>query len=1203
MKTLIKQTLANRFNLDNFTPFIKNFFNEIEIDPQEINVAKGLEEYIKKFLFLGEFSDVEKKNIDVLAVELSGDTKVERARSFQRNLIAKYLKDNFKDAGLVAFYSKDNPDWRLSFVKMDYKLTDKGAKVEVGTPPKRYSFLIGETEPSHTAQKQLLPILEDHKNNPLISEIEEAFSVEKVTKEFYEKYRGLFENLSKDLKKNRSFQIIASKENIDIENFAKKLLGQIVFLYFLQKKGWLGVPLDKTWGQGDKFFLRTLFEKAKKEKKNFYDSYLEPFFYDTLNNPRRDEVDPAYSRYFDCKIPFLNGGLFDPDYDWKNTIVYLENDIFEDIIGTFNLYNFTVKEDEPLEKEVAVDPEMLGKVFENLLPENLRKGQGTYYTPREIVHYMCQESLINYLATETKVEIEKIRKLVTFKDNIITKEDYFESINNSDAKHKIAEKILTLWENEIELLDKALANIKVCDPACGSGAFLVGMLNEIVGARRILGRGSEYRLKKETIQNSIYGVDIDPGAVEIAKLRLWLSLVVDYELKDIEPLPNLDYKIMCGNSLLEELIIGDESIKLFDERLLNLPKSNKQKNGLFDEEDFKGRSGAAKNEYLQNLLKTKQRELLELHSKNQLTQEKKQKLEQEIDALNKELNPKSKKIKGVDIHPTLFGEKAERFFNTLKELHKQYFTEYDPQKKRDKRKQIEDIETEFIKSSIKEKVDEIDNRIRNLNMQLPEDRKKQAELMKKKLEYLAIPEQIHNSKSRPYFLWKLNFFEVFQEKDGFDIVVANPPYVRQEEIDYKSSLQNEYEIFNSISDLYTYFYEKGFKLLKNFGVLTFITSNKFMRARYGVTLRGYLKSNTTIKGIINFGDIHVFDAITNTLIFIAIKERPENNTLNYSDEIKEPNKIRFSQNELQDREWTIDRPEVICLKNKIENKGTLLKDWNIKMFRGLLTGYNEAYIIDTPTKERLCRQNNKNVDLIKPIIRGRNIREYFHNWNGEWVLFIPWHFPLQNDSSITKASKEAEKIFAQTYPSIFQHFSQFKEKLVKRNQAETGIRYEWYAMQRYAADYLDHFKKEKIIWIELTDKNRFSYSEKEEYILAGAFMMTGESLKFLLAFLNSKLCLFYFSLICNSSGMATTQWKKFALEKLPIMKLSEKDQTPFIALVDKIITITKSADYLTNTEKQAKVKEYERQIDQMVYDLYGLRKEEIAIVEQFGAKG
>ncbi|MBU4304825.1 MAG: hypothetical protein KJ893_04275 [Candidatus Omnitrophica bacterium] len=221
MKNLIKQTLERDFDLSQYADFVKNLFNDIQIQSQEIRVPDSSREFIKKIIFLSEFCGTEQKTIDIYAVELAGGTKVERARSFQRNLISKLLKDNTKDAGLAAFYSRDNPDdWRLSFIKLDYKLTDKGVKVEVGTPPKRYSFLVGKTEPSHTAQTQFLPILENHKKNPLLSDLEKAFSVEKVTKEFYERYRKLFEDLSRDLKKNRAFQIIAGKEVIDIDNFA-----------------------------------------------------------------------------------------------------------------------------------------------------------------------------------------------------------------------------------------------------------------------------------------------------------------------------------------------------------------------------------------------------------------------------------------------------------------------------------------------------------------------------------------------------------------------------------------------------------------------------------------------------------------------------------------------------------------------------------------------------------------------------------------------------------------------------------------------------------------------------------------------------------------------------------------------------------------------------------------------------------------------
>jgi len=1133
MKDLLKCTFAGRFNTDNFILFTKNLFNEIDIEPREISVPSGFGEHIKKFTYLGEYSDFQKRNIDVLVVELIGDTKVERARSFQRNLVAKFLKDNTKDAGLVAFYSSDNPDWRLSFVKMDYRITDKGVKVEVGTPPKRYSFLVGETEPSHTAQKQLFPILNDRKNNPLISEFEEAFSVEKVTREFYEKYRALFEKLAKNLNKNKSFQIIASKENIDIDNFAKKLLGQIVFLYFLQKKGWLGVPGDKIWGQGDKLFLRTLFDKAKREKKNFYNDYLEHLFYDTLNNPRRDEVDPAYSRYFDSKIPFLNGGLFEPDYDWANTIVYLENDIFENIIGAFDLYNFTVKEDEPLEKEVAVDPEMLGKVFENLLPENLRKGRGAYYTPREIVHYMCQESLINYLTTETKVGVDKIRNLVV-------------------TKH---------FEGAGELIDRALQTIKVCDPACGSGAFLVGMLHEIVSARRLLNHEKdEYHLKKETIQNCIYGVDIDPGAVEIAKLRLWLSLVVDYELKDIEPLPNLDYKIMCGNSLLEELIIGDESIKLFDERLLNLKelKGNPQQD--------------VRQEGLKKQLQEKQKELRELYDANKLSMAKKKELDFQILAINKKLNPKARKTKSEVYHPVFFADQADEYFKRLRELHKQFFIEYDPVKKKERRKQIEEIELEFIKSSIKEKVDEFGSKIKNLNMQDPGDRKKQVVLMKNKLEYSVIPEQICNSRTKPYFLWKLNFFEVFQEKGGFDVVIANPPYVSMKKFPkdnnssrYKRYLLEHFKTFISKSDLYCCFFERSLgsvsvqPVMKANGVLTFICSSTFFCEPSFQALRNLILDNRVLFLTVPKSDIFESALVNAAVISIRKNKSDKENKVKLCEIDSYKNILNAG---LLDQH--ILRQLGIFLKDNNSALISIYEKFGLLNFNdefitlddvliinnGIATADNDVWLYEKnkyiSEKDWLKNKEFKGMKNVESFYRGETVRKWYVSQPTAKINYLP---------ELMKAHKSTAR------PKTPEYFE--VKKLVSQLVGEE---------LRVAFDDVGRYFDINVNLIYLKDKNY--------------------DFKFILSFLNSRLFNFMIDMLRSNISLTLT-----LLYKMPIKKVSLVACGLFIKIVDKILAVTKDEDYAENVMKQVKVKEYERQIDQMVYKLYDLTEEEIKIVE------
>jgi REP element-mobilizing transposase RayT len=344
-----------------------------------------------------------------------------------RNFVADHLKTrDEKDAALVAFVSPTEKQWRFSYVKMDYATVKKeSGKIGVEervTPARRFSYLVGEGESSHTAQSRFLSLLQNTQKEPTLADLEEAFSVEAVTKEFFKKYAELFEDIYKALdrlvSKDSAIKREFAEKGVNTVDFSKKLMGQIVFLYFLQKKGWLGVEKDKEWGTGPRDFLRRLANGQYGKYDNFFNDVLEPLFYDTLATDRGHE---AWDKHFKCRIPFLNGGLFEPigDYDWRRTDITLPNKLFtnnefveEGITGTgvldvFDRYNFTVNEAEPLEKEVAIDPEMLGKVFENLIEENRRKGLGSYYTPREIVHYMCQESLINYLDTALNVEVSK----------------------------------------------------------------------------------------------------------------------------------------------------------------------------------------------------------------------------------------------------------------------------------------------------------------------------------------------------------------------------------------------------------------------------------------------------------------------------------------------------------------------------------------------------------------------------------------------------------------------------------------------------------------------------------------------------------------------------------------------------------------------------------------------------------------------------
>jgi hypothetical protein len=577
-RQLVTETFTHAFDKTHFRNFILNVLNRFdESKAQQWNTAyikDAFKSHVHRYERLGTYTSPDKETLDVLVVYLTTESKLERARTSIRNFVADHLKNrDEKDAALVAFVSPSEDTWRFSYVKMEYaSVVKESGKVGIETkltPARRFSYIVGEGESCHTAQARFLNLLGDTRTDPLLASIEDAFSVEAVTKEFFTKYADLFGQINSALESlataNKAIREEFASKGVNTVDFAKKLMGQIVFLYFLQKKGWLGVAKGKDWGTGPHDFLRRMANGGFGEYGNFFNDILEPLFYDTLATDRGHE---AWCDLFKCRIPFLNGGLFEPlgEYNWSKIDVPLPNRLFanadyvdEGVTGTgvldvFDRYNFTVNEAEPLEKEVAIDPEMLGKVFENLIEENRRKGLGAYYTPREIVHYMCQESLVNYLDTA----LNKENQLVTRAD-IETFIHLGEQISHYEAvEAKYVIKMPKSVQQNARLLDEKLADITVCDPAVGSGAFPVGMMTEIVRGRCSLTpyfndvhERTPYHFKRHAIQNCLYGVDIDAGAVEIAKLRLWLSLVVDEEeTKQIKPLPNLDFKIVSGNSLV-----------------------------------------------------------------------------------------------------------------------------------------------------------------------------------------------------------------------------------------------------------------------------------------------------------------------------------------------------------------------------------------------------------------------------------------------------------------------------------------------------------------------------------------------------------------------------------------------------------------------------------------------------------------------------
>lgn len=1179
-RTLIHETFNNAFDKSRYIRFVKELLNEIDESKHGRwagqMIKGGFGDDVKYYERIGTYTAPDGEKIDILVVYLKKESTLERARTKQRNFVAHHLKTRAeKDAGLVAFVSPNTEDWRFSLVKMEYHLeqTQEGkVKVEEDlTPAKRFSFIVGKNENSHTAQKQLLPILEDDKNNPTLKEIEKAFSIEAVTKEFFNKYKDLFlnfkEEFDKILEKDKKITADFSDKGINTADFAKKLLGQIVFLYFLQRKGWLGVNKNMKWGSGPKDFLRTLFDKKYADYKNFFNDILEPLFYEALATDRGDK---AYYSRFDCRIPFLNGGLFEPiqNYDWENTDIIIPNDLFSNdyktkegdigsgILDFFDRYNFTIKEDEPLEKEVAIDPEMLGKVFENLLEIKDRKSKGAYYTPREIVHYMCQESLINYLATEAenKLPREDIETFIHLGDFAVEHDmAKTQGIIKDDGKYKLPQSI----HENAELIDKKLADITVCDPAIGSGAFPVGMMNEIVRARGALNatktfkdtksKRTPYSFKRHAIQNSLYGVDIDPGAVEIAKLRLWLSLVVDEEeMTEIKPLPNLDYKIMQGNSLLEEY----EGIKLFDESLILDTRVEKKKR----QEEIGKRKSALQQEYFK------------LHSEGKLNEIRKSEIEKEMKALQKEESALTKVETGGN--SSLFDQEsiAKKKAEELNRLHKEFFDMALKSNKAEIKKSIDELEWELIEETLKE-------------------HGKEKELPKL--------QALRRSNNKPFFLWKLHFAEVFQKKGGFDVVIANPPYGAEFDRSVKDILKQRFSyIAERIRNSFLYFIGLNYELAKTHGVVCLILPNEFLFQIYMTKARNFLLDNTQFIFAINVGE-DVFEAIVPTCIMAFKKGCVSSYPIPVAD-LRDCNLSELSQR-LVTKTFPISSKDIVrqtpnavfsfdlekvALINKYSAKFQHFENFCEDIANGVSTSCDNLYIVP----EKTVKELNLEYEYLKPCIRGGQLNRYFcPKTTHEYLLYI-------TDSFEIKKSK-----------NIYNYLLKNKETLIAKSiEKKSGSR-EWHVLFR--SRYPALFTAPKILIRQTADHiiaagdNEVGYYPIDSVNIATLKAENRSRINYFLGLLNSSFLNFFYREISQESGRVLAQVKPQRIRALPVVEADPMQEKQLTDIVDKITVIIESEGFDHNVDQKEKVRNYEREIDNIVYRLFGLTQKEIQIIE------
>ena len=1017
--------------------------------------------------------------LQIFDVTVSDRVMMERNRVNIQRLI-RAVMDQFSCAFMLFHYEDDTRwDWRFTYCR-------KSGNKEETTDSKRYTFLLGPGQSCRTATDNFMALY-DKRASLEIKDIEDAFNVEALSKEFFGKYKAQYEafvnymvdptnGMRQDFidtdfdHTGMAADKIRDREEKPIRDYVKKLLGRIVFLHFLQKKGWLGVPAGKEWGEGDRDFMLKLFKNAtERQKENFLDDILEDLFAEGLDRNRSDKgdlYDTEVNGIGKCRIPYLNGGLFERDeLDKKSS--HFPAAYFDSLLTMLSQYNFTIDENDPNDAEVGVDPEMLGRIFENLLEDN--KDKGAFYTPKEIVQYMCRESLIVYLQTDQKEEDKEcIRQFVTTHDAALL----------GDLKEDI---------------DQKLIDVKICDPAIGSGAFPMGLLRELFFCRSAIEPNiveNAANIKRHIIQNNIYGVDIERGAVDIARLRFWLSLIVDE--KSPEALPNLDFKIMQGNSLLEQ---------------------------------YKGADLATMTE---------------------------------------------KKV-GAGQGVTIFDSMLDVYRKNLRDKLTEYYACPEHDKKVQLRKDIADI----VKKELSEQ---------GINIDFGD---------------------IDMSANNQFFLWHTWFHDVSSRpsKEGFDIVIGNPPYVKE----YVN--RHAFDGFRETSpyymgkmDLWYGFACHGIDLLCQSGHLCFIAQNNWTTSAGAKKMRNKIVEDACILQMIDFNTYMVFEnADIQTMIMLFEKNQTADNYgLDYrimtEDATKEDmlallnrqicrNTYRiqkFSRTNYANKLFTFSENDVIF--EKISENKVFLQDDEIaqgivfpqdfldkkgaaKLENRLPIG-SGIFGLSNDEKDKLNLSDNEK-SIIKPYFTTEQIGRYYTiPSNSKWLIYT--------DSSFKRANSMDD------YPHIKAHLDQFIDIFTSDNKP--------YGLHRSRKE--KFFQGEKIISLrKCVERPCFSYSDFDCYVTQTFFSIktTRWNMKFLTGVLNSKLVAFWLRHKGKMQG-SNYQVDKEPLQGIPLPLIDLSLQQPIIDLVDAILTKKKQSP-------QADILDLENTIDYHVYNLYGLSDNEIKIVE------
>jgi len=994
-----------------------------------------------------------------------------------------------------------------------------------------------------------------------------AFDVEQVTRDFYRQYIDVFNQFVSAIAEHNP-TLDLPKQRTNAEHEGQLLLDRLMFLYFIQKKGWLNAQ--------DDYLYRRFYDgpRLALSDSSYYRDAIAPLF-QVLSRPLQPDTPPSIGH-----VPFLNGGLFQFDNVGVSLGLTIPNSAFKAAFdGLFERYAFTIEEDTPLDKAVAIDPEMLGKVFETFVltreqDKDLRKATGSYYTPRNIVSFMCQQSLQAYLTGRWRAQYQpvsadgqlpmamtggggqlEIRSVGLAQQEIEYNERLLALIVNNEANR--------LSKDEARHIRRWLITIRVVDPAVGSGAFLVGMMQEIVRLITLLDHYTDehdtrasnysYNLKRELIENSLYGVDLQEQAVRICELRLWLSLVVEFEpekanrpiqdwLRHVRPLPNLSYRVRAGNSLIEQVM--GEPLQLdapgaSNDLLPVIQRIRDQKMRYFSMIALDEKRVAQTQILI--LKATLTRDYLTFQARR----------------LNDKLNVTiAMNVPGMEHAPT----HAERKARTALEADRDHL----------------------------------------------EDLAKHADAIRREAYMLDTPSRdmdklVALEKALGAFIWKIDFSDAFTPESasvmnghaanghaangsaanggGFDICIGNPPYIRQERIkDQKPALERLYKdsVYAGTADLYVYFYAKGLALLRDGGILSFITPNKFLRAGYGERLRSYLASQTRLETLVDFGDLPVFDATTYPLVSVIRKAAPNADSTLRAVNIHDMEQLDLlakivntappmPQSSLRAEGWQLADSSTLQLMDKLRAAGQPLGEYvGGKLYYGIKTGFNEAFVIDSATRDRLIAADPNSADVIKPWLRGQDVKR----WRTEWAkLYLI-------DAVIG--------IEIQKYPAILAHLTDFKDQLERRAGTQ-----KWYELQAQGNELRAYTNTGRIIFQEIATYQSFAYTEGDVLINNKCFLIPTNDL-YLLGILNSQPSWFLLGQIASKLQGGAFAMQSIYVEQIPIPAVAADLRAEIEIIVRQLLDLRGPGDQVAALEAQ---------LNALVYRAYQLSAADIRLIE------